>query len=145
MVSSTGNVNNDGSHNNVLNLAVLPGITIAVYQRLLEQQVMPFLTHFQPDLLLVSAGYDATVVCHKELIGILIASTIRCPDPLKIVLRSLYLQCCLNWRRLVKCKQQDPSPSIRCMTFIAPRISHSVPSLPPKRWQSLVPAIALTL
>lgn len=56
----TGNVHNHGPHHNVLNLAILPGSTIAVYQPLFEQQVIPFLTHFQPDLLLVSAGYDAT-------------------------------------------------------------------------------------
>ncbi|MBD1945368.1 histone deacetylase, partial [Coleofasciculus sp. FACHB-712] len=29
------------------------------YQPLFEQKIVPFLTNFQPDLLIVSAGYDA--------------------------------------------------------------------------------------
>lgn len=32
---------------------------MAVYQPLFENNVMPFLSNFQPDLLIVSAGYDA--------------------------------------------------------------------------------------
>jgi acetoin utilization deacetylase AcuC-like enzyme len=55
----TGQASEQGKHNNVLNLPVSPGSTMAVYQPLFEQKVMPFLSNFQPDLLIVSAGYDA--------------------------------------------------------------------------------------
>jgi acetoin utilization deacetylase AcuC-like enzyme len=43
----------------VLNLPMPMGRTMADYQPLFEQKVLPFLTSFQPDLLIVSAGYDA--------------------------------------------------------------------------------------
>lgn len=55
----TGQASEQGAYNNVLNLPIAPGGTVAVYQPLLEQRVIPFLAKFQPDLLLVSAGYDA--------------------------------------------------------------------------------------
>jgi acetoin utilization deacetylase AcuC-like enzyme len=56
----TGSSSDRGAHNNVLNIPMLPGSTIADYQPQFEQKVLPFLSDFQPDLLLVSAGYDAT-------------------------------------------------------------------------------------
>ncbi|NDJ23613.1 histone deacetylase [Nostoc sp. B(2019)] len=56
----TGNADERGKYNNVLNLLMLPGSTIADYQPLFEQKIIPFLTNFQPDLLIISAGYDAT-------------------------------------------------------------------------------------
>ncbi len=55
----TGYTDEHGSHNNVLNIPISPGSTIAIYQPTFEQKVVPFLTNFQPDLLIVSAGYDA--------------------------------------------------------------------------------------
>lgn len=55
----TGQASEQGKYNNVLNLPVSAGSTMAVYQPLFEQKVIPFLSHFQPDLLIVSAGYDA--------------------------------------------------------------------------------------
>jgi acetoin utilization deacetylase AcuC-like enzyme len=55
----TGSQNERGFHNNVLNLPMSPGSTLADYQPAFEQKVIPFLTAFQPDLLIVSAGYDA--------------------------------------------------------------------------------------
>lgn len=55
----TGRATERGFHNNVLNLPVPPGSDIAVYQPLWEKKIVPFLTEFQPDLLIVSAGYDA--------------------------------------------------------------------------------------
>ena len=55
----TGSANERGFHHNVLNLPMAAGSTIADYQPLFESKVMPFLTDFQPDLLIVSAGYDA--------------------------------------------------------------------------------------
>ncbi|MBD2250641.1 histone deacetylase [Nostoc parmelioides] len=54
----TGRATEKGFHNNVLNLPVPPGSDISVYQPLWEKKIMPFLVDFQPDLLIVSAGYD---------------------------------------------------------------------------------------
>ncbi|HEY9632766.1 MAG TPA: histone deacetylase [Coleofasciculaceae cyanobacterium] len=56
----TGKASEQGFHNNVLNLPMPPGSTLADYQPMFEQKVMPFFKDFQPDLLIVSAGYDAT-------------------------------------------------------------------------------------
>lgn len=55
----TGRATERGHHENVLNVPMKSGSTIAAYELAFEQQVMPFLTAFQPDLLIVSAGYDA--------------------------------------------------------------------------------------
>lgn len=55
----TGKASERGFHDNVLNLPVPPGSDIGVYQPLFEKKVVPFLANFQPDLLIVSAGYDA--------------------------------------------------------------------------------------
>lgn len=55
----TGYADEHGSHNNILNLPMSPGTTMAIYQPTFEQKVVPFLANFQPDLLIVSAGYDA--------------------------------------------------------------------------------------
>lgn len=55
----TGRASERGFHKNVLNLPMQTGSTIADYQPLFEQKIMPFLADFQPDLLIVSAGYDA--------------------------------------------------------------------------------------
>jgi acetoin utilization deacetylase AcuC-like enzyme len=55
----TGAVDERGFHQNVLNVPLRPGSTIADYRSAFEQAVKPFLKNFQPDLLIVSAGYDA--------------------------------------------------------------------------------------
>ncbi len=55
----TGQTSEKGAYNNVLNLPLYPGSAIAQYQPLFAAHVIPFLTNFQPDLLIVSAGYDA--------------------------------------------------------------------------------------
>lgn len=55
----TGRALEQGRYNNVLNLPLPPGSTIEAYQPLFEQEIIPFFTNFQPDLLIVSAGYDA--------------------------------------------------------------------------------------
>ena len=55
----TGKDSEHGAYNNVLNLPLRSGSTMAIYQPLFENKVMPFLSDFQPDLLIVSAGYDA--------------------------------------------------------------------------------------
>lgn len=48
-----------GIHQNILNLPLNAGSTFADYQQALEQNVIPFFTDWQPDILIVSAGYDA--------------------------------------------------------------------------------------
>jgi acetoin utilization deacetylase AcuC-like enzyme len=55
----TGQASDRGKSNNVLNLPMSAGSTLAQYQKAFEERVIPFLTQFQPDLLIVSAGYDA--------------------------------------------------------------------------------------
>jgi acetoin utilization deacetylase AcuC-like enzyme len=55
----TGSTDERGMHENVLNLPMQPGSTLADYQPAFEQKAIPFLTDFNPDLLIVSAGYDA--------------------------------------------------------------------------------------
>ena len=55
----TGNHDYYGQHQNVLNLPLKPGSGIQEYKILFEQQVIPFLADFDPDLIIVSAGYDA--------------------------------------------------------------------------------------
>jgi acetoin utilization deacetylase AcuC-like enzyme len=55
----TGQSDEFGEYGNLLNLPMGAGSTIEDYQPLFEKKVMPFLTKFNPDLLIVSAGYDA--------------------------------------------------------------------------------------
>ncbi|QSJ18972.1 histone deacetylase [Nostoc sp. UHCC 0702] len=55
----TGKASERGFHNNVFNLPIPPGSDISVYQPLWETKIVPFLANFQPDLLIISAGYDA--------------------------------------------------------------------------------------
>ncbi|MBM0740297.1 histone deacetylase [Phormidium sp. CLA17] len=55
----TGAADDRGVSNNVLNIPLQSGSAIAQYQSAFEQQIIPFFTHFQPDLLIISAGYDA--------------------------------------------------------------------------------------
>jgi acetoin utilization deacetylase AcuC-like enzyme len=55
----TGKATDRSRHQNILNLPMQAGSTIADYQPLFETKVIPFLTEFQPDILIVSAGYDA--------------------------------------------------------------------------------------
>ncbi len=56
----TGAASEQGFHKNVVNVPMTSGSTISTYKPAFEQQIIPFLTHFQPDLLIISAGYDAT-------------------------------------------------------------------------------------
>ncbi|PZV02198.1 MAG: histone deacetylase [Leptolyngbya sp.] len=55
----TGHSSETGFHQNVLNLPMPPGSASDVYQVQFEQKVLPFLNAFTPDLLIISAGYDA--------------------------------------------------------------------------------------
>ncbi|MEM9772712.1 MAG: histone deacetylase, partial [Cyanobacteria bacterium P01_D01_bin.73] len=46
--------------NHVLNLPVAPKTDFPSYREIWETELLPFLHNFEPDLLIVSAGYDAT-------------------------------------------------------------------------------------
>lgn len=56
----TGQASETGAHSNICNIPMAPGSVLKDYKAQFEQRVLPFLKEFQPDLLLVSAGYDAT-------------------------------------------------------------------------------------
>ncbi len=62
----TGKNSDLGKYNNILNLPMSPGSTIAEYEPMFSQKIIPFLSNFQPDLIIVSAGYDAN---HKDSIA----------------------------------------------------------------------------
>jgi acetoin utilization deacetylase AcuC-like enzyme len=55
----TGAAHERGQHNNILNIPMPAGSIVDDYRPRLEQDVVPFLRAFSPDLLIVSAGYDA--------------------------------------------------------------------------------------
>ena len=55
----TGTTEERGKFDNVMNFPMQAGSTLADYQPLFEEKILPFLQQFQPDLLIVSAGYDA--------------------------------------------------------------------------------------
>ncbi|MDY6936211.1 MAG: histone deacetylase [Cyanobacteriota bacterium] len=55
----TGDASERGNFENVLNLPMGGGSTIAEYRSKFDLEVIPFLKNFRPDLLIVSAGYDA--------------------------------------------------------------------------------------
>ncbi|ACK65407.1 histone deacetylase superfamily [Rippkaea orientalis PCC 8801] len=55
----TGKASDRGNYNNVLNIPMAAGSTLTEYQTAFKSQVMPFLKNFNPDFLIVSAGYDA--------------------------------------------------------------------------------------
>jgi len=57
----TGSAGERGLHENVLNVPLPPGSAIAAYQEAFAQQVVPFLQQQHPDLLIISAGYDANL------------------------------------------------------------------------------------
>ena len=60
----TGKASDRGDHGNVLNIPVAAGSTFADYVPAFEQQIIPFLKTFNPQLLMISAGYDATKADH---------------------------------------------------------------------------------
>ncbi|PSF36028.1 histone deacetylase [Aphanothece hegewaldii CCALA 016] len=56
----TGRASDQGKFNNVLNIPMRPESTLTDYQLAFDTQVMPFVKRFNPDFLIISAGYDAT-------------------------------------------------------------------------------------
>jgi acetoin utilization deacetylase AcuC-like enzyme len=55
----TGRQDETGNHGNILNVPMPAKSTIADYLPIFENQIIPFLQNFKPDLLIVSAGFDA--------------------------------------------------------------------------------------
>jgi acetoin utilization deacetylase AcuC-like enzyme len=55
----TGAAHERGDYQNVMNFPMPAGSTLADYEPLFAEKIVPFLSQFQPDLLIVSAGYDA--------------------------------------------------------------------------------------
>ncbi|NUN63783.1 histone deacetylase [Pseudanabaena biceps] len=55
----TGRKDETGAYNNILNIPMRSGSTMAEYLPVFENQIMPFLKKFNPDLLIISAGFDA--------------------------------------------------------------------------------------
>ena len=53
--------NNHGPHGNLLNAPIPAYSDIKTYLPLLDEKVLPFLLAFEPDLVIVSAGYDCLV------------------------------------------------------------------------------------
>ena len=58
----SGNPSETGAHGNVLNLPLAPGTDGAEMRRVYEAKVFPRLRSFRPDLIIISAGFDA----HKD-------------------------------------------------------------------------------
>jgi acetoin utilization deacetylase AcuC-like enzyme len=55
----TGSAHETGAHGNVFNLPFPPGTGGPVFRQHYEAEVFPALENFRPDLILVSAGFDA--------------------------------------------------------------------------------------
>ncbi|MEB3225132.1 MAG: histone deacetylase [Synechococcus sp.] len=55
----TGQADDQGRFQNVLNIPLKPGADREIYIKKFQQVILPRLQAFQPDLLIVSAGYDA--------------------------------------------------------------------------------------
>ncbi len=54
----TGEASYGGKWENILNIPMIPGSSFNEYKVAFESKIIPFLEGFQPDLLIVSAGYD---------------------------------------------------------------------------------------
>ena len=55
----TGKSDERGGHGNVLNVPLAPGTDGAAFRRIYEDMVLPQLDRFAPELIIVSAGFDA--------------------------------------------------------------------------------------
>jgi acetoin utilization deacetylase AcuC-like enzyme len=55
----TGKASDQGDHGNVLNIPLEAGSVLGDYSRAFEEKIIPFLKNFAPNLLIISAGYDA--------------------------------------------------------------------------------------
>jgi len=55
----TGDRHETGAHGNIINVPLPPGTGGAAFRQAMEAMVLPALEDFAPDLLLISAGFDA--------------------------------------------------------------------------------------
>ena len=55
----TGRPDERGAHNNVINVPLRPGTDGTAFQQIYEDSVLPQLDRFAPELILISAGFDA--------------------------------------------------------------------------------------
>lgn len=55
----TGAAHETGAHNNVMNIPLPPGAGTAQFRQVMDNHIMPTVAGFGPDLILVSAGFDA--------------------------------------------------------------------------------------
>jgi len=55
----TGSQMERGDFNNVLNIPVPSGFGSTEYKQIFDEQVFPFIQNFHPDILIISAGFDA--------------------------------------------------------------------------------------
>ena len=55
----TGDIHETGAHDQIVNVPLPPGTGGAAFRRAWEWQVLPALGEFAPELVLVSAGFDA--------------------------------------------------------------------------------------
>jgi len=55
----TGDPNERGAHDNILNIALSPGDGSDTFREVMTTAVVPRITDFAPDLLIISAGFDA--------------------------------------------------------------------------------------
>ena len=55
----TGDRHETGAHNNILNVPLPPGAGGQAFRSAMEGMVLPALDDFAPELLLISAGFDA--------------------------------------------------------------------------------------
>ncbi len=55
----SGNPHETGAHGNIMNVPLPPGAGGVQFRKAMEQQILPALEDFAPELLLISAGFDA--------------------------------------------------------------------------------------
>lgn len=55
----TGAAGERGAHNNVLNVPLPPGSGSVEFRRVMSERILPRLAAFEPQLLMISAGFDA--------------------------------------------------------------------------------------
>jgi acetoin utilization deacetylase AcuC-like enzyme len=55
----TGGPDERGAHGNVINVPLSPGTNGTAFRRIYEDAVLPQLDRFAPELVLISAGFDA--------------------------------------------------------------------------------------
>lgn len=66
----TGSPDETGEHDNIVNLPMPPGAGSVQFRRIVENTVVPRISEFGPELLLVSAGFDAHAADPLAQIGL---------------------------------------------------------------------------